>query len=254
MMMRRFALAVLVLGAGSLAACTPTYPKCEKDEHCKQDGHNEVCVNGNCQECGKDADCKAGFVCQASKCVPKPECTADGECQPGFKCKNQKCAPECASDADCAKGLGCKSGHCTPAGECVSDADCAAGKHCDGAQKCVEPVVAGPTECQLQVVRFDFNDSTLTADGRRTLDKNADCLKSKKSTVVLAGHCDERGTEEYNLHLGERRANSVKKYLSALGIDPKGLKTVSYGKERPANPGHDEGAWAENRRVEFTAQ
>jgi peptidoglycan-associated lipoprotein len=69
--------------------------------------------------------------------------------------------------------------------------------------------------------------------------------------IVLAGHCDERGTEEYNLHLGERRANSVKKYLAAMGIEPNRLKAVSYGKERPVNFNHSEEAWAENRRVEF---
>ena len=249
--MQRLMLASMILGALGLAACTPTYPKCEKDEHCKTDGHNEVCVNGMCQECGKTEDCKAGFVCKSNKCVPKPECAQDGDCQSGFKCKAEKCAPECTADADCAKGFTCKAGHCTPPGECTSDADCAAGKKCNASQRCVEPVAEAPEECKLAVVHFDFNDSTLTADGRKTLDKNADCLKSKKSGIVLAGHCDERGTEEYNLHLGERRANSVKKYLSALGIDPKNLKTVSYGKERPSNAGHDEAAWAENRRVEF---
>jgi peptidoglycan-associated lipoprotein len=245
----RITFLALIFGGVGLAGCSPTYPKCEKDEHCKQDGHHEVCVNGMCQECGKDADCKAGFVCKANKCAPKPECTeAEGGCQPGFKCKGEKCIPECAADADCAKGMTCKAGRCTPPGECSSDADCPAGKRCDGSQHCVEPLV---TECQLQVVRFEFNDSALTVDARHALDKNVECLKSRKSAITLAGHCDERGTEEYNLHLGERRANSVKKYLKALGIDPKNLKTVSYGKERPANPGHDEAAWAENRRVEF---
>lgn len=252
-MFRRLLVATVALSACSLTACTPTYPKCENDDHCKTDGHNEVCINGQCQECGKDADCKAGFVCKANKCAPKPECTADGDCQAGFKCKNEKCAPECAADADCTKGFTCKAGRCAPAGECVSDADCASGKKCDAAQRCVEAVASeGP--CQLEVVRFDFNDSTLTAEGRKSLDKNVECIKSRKGAVTLAGHCDERGTEEYNLHLGERRANSVKKYLAALGIDPKGLKTVSFGEERPANAGHDEAAWSQNRRVEFDAR
>ncbi|MBI5544836.1 MAG: OmpA family protein [Deltaproteobacteria bacterium] len=249
--MRRLALATLIAAAcGLSSACTPTYPKCDKDEHCKTDGHSEVCVNGMCQECGRDADCKAGFVCKESKCAPKPECAADGDCQAGFKCKTEKCVPECAADAECTKGFSCKAGRCTPAGECNSDADCAAGKRCDASQRCVEPV-ATATECVAQVVRFDFNEFALTADARRLLDKNAECLKTRKGTVVIAGHCDERGTEEYNLHLGERRANSVKKYLGALGIDPKNMKTVSYGKERPTNMGHDESAWSENRRVEF---
>lgn len=247
-MLRRCLLASLFAGACSLVACTPTYPKCDKDEHCKADGHNEVCVNGMCQECGKDGDCKAGFACKESKCAPKAECGPEGGCQSGFKCKDEKCVPECIADADCTNGLSCKAGRCAPAAECASDADCTAGKKCDPTQRCVEAL--GTDACKLGIVRFDFNEATLTSEGRRVLDQNAECLKSKKGTFMLAGHCDERGTEEYNLHLGERRANSVKKYLSALGIDPKNLKTVSYGKERPVNPGHDEAAWSENRRVE----
>ena len=253
-MMRRLSCMAFFVAACGLTACTPEYPKCEKDEHCNADGHTGVCVNGMCQECGKDSDCKGGFVCKANKCTPKPECSEDGNCQAGFKCKNEKCAPECVLEADCKGGMTCKAGRCAPPGECNSDADCAAGKKCDASQKCVDPssTDANSGTCQLAVVRFDFNESTLTADGRKTLDKNADCIKSRKlAAVTLAGHCDERGTEEYNLHLGERRANSVKKYLGALGIDAKGLKTVSYGKERPVNPGHDEAAWSENRRVEF---
>jgi peptidoglycan-associated lipoprotein len=69
--------------------------------------------------------------------------------------------------------------------------------------------------------------------------------------VTVEGHCDERGTEEYNLHLGEKRANSVKKYLVTMGADVGKLKSISYGKERPANPAHDESAWSQNRRVDF---
>lgn len=249
--MRRLVLAAAVLGALGLAGCTPTYPKCENDDHCKADGRTEVCVNGMCQECGKDGDCKAGFVCKESKCTPKPECAATEDCQAGFKCQGEKCVPECAAESDCANGMKCKAGRCTPAGECASDADCPAGQKCDASQRCTTPLADSSDACQLSTVRFEFNEFTLTSEARRTLDQNADCLKSKKGGVVLAGHCDERGTEEYNLHLGEKRANAVKKYLSALGVEPKALQTVSYGKERPVNSGHDESAWSENRRVEF---
>jgi len=251
--MRRLAFAALISAACGLAACTPTYPKCDKDEHCKTDGHNEVCVNGMCQECGQDTDCKPGFACKANKCTPKPECTADQPCPAGFKCKEEKCVAECAGDTDCASGLRCKSGRCTPPGDCSSDADCTAGKKCDAVtQRCVDSLAGGDCQSQLGVIHFEFNDSSLTTEARRQLDKAVDCFKGRRGAVTLSGHCDERGTEEYNLHLGERRANSVKKYLSALGIDPKGLKTVSYGKERPADPGHDEAAWAKNRRVELS--
>jgi peptidoglycan-associated lipoprotein len=67
--------------------------------------------------------------------------------------------------------------------------------------------------------------------------------------IQIEGHCDERGTVEYNLALGERRANSTKKYLTSLGISPDRISTISYGKERPADPGHNEEAWAKNRRA-----
>lgn len=98
-------------------------------------------------------------------------------------------------------------------------------------------------------VFFDFDKSNLRPEARETLTKQAAWLsKFPGVRVVIEGHCDERGTREYNLALGERRANSVKDYLVALGINPARLKTISYGKERPAAIGHNETAWAQNRR------
>lgn len=247
MIRRLLAPAVAVLSL-SLMGCPPKYPKCDNDEHCKE--HNEVCVNGTCQECGKDQDCKAGFVCRNAKCTPKPECEADTDCQVGFKCKDQKCAPECAANADCAAGQQCKAGRCAPIPECLSDADCASGKKCDSMGRCSEPTQTG---CNLQTVYFDFNEYSITPDAKSALDRNAECLKARRGgAVTVAGHADERGTEEYNLHLGERRANAVRKYLVALGVDAGGLKVISYGEERPAVQGHDEAAWAKNRRVELS--
>jgi peptidoglycan-associated lipoprotein len=240
------ALAVLSL---ALMGCPPKYPKCDKDEQCKE--HNEVCVNGMCQECGKDQDCKPGFVCRDNKCTVKPECTADGDCGLGFKCRNQKCVAECESASDCPPGQQCRSGRCAPAPECSSDADCGSGRRCDASGRCTEALDMGGSACVLQTVYFGFDQYSLTPETTRALDKNADCLKQRRGAVTLAGNCDERGTEEYNLHLGERRANAVKKYLSALGVEPGGLKTISYGKERPVDPGHDEAAWAKNRNVQF---
>ena len=70
-------------------------------------------------------------------------------------------------------------------------------------------------------------------------------------SVVIEGHCDERGTREYNLALGERRADAVRSFLTSSGVRASQIDTVSYGEERPANPGHDEAAWAENRRAEM---
>ena len=98
-------------------------------------------------------------------------------------------------------------------------------------------------------VFFGFDKYSLTAEARATLEKQAAWLnKYPAVTVSLEGHADERGTREYNLGLGERRANSVKDYVVALGINPNRLKTISYGKERPVALGSNEAAWAQNRR------
>ena len=101
-------------------------------------------------------------------------------------------------------------------------------------------------------VRFDFDKSEVKEDGRKTCQVVADYLKrNPKAKLQIEGHCDERGTAEYNLALGDRRAAAVMTYLVSLGVSKAGLSTVSFGKERPLDPGHDEGAWAKNRRAHF---
>lgn len=98
-------------------------------------------------------------------------------------------------------------------------------------------------------VFFAFNASDISDEGRATLDRQADWLKAYPDvSLTVEGHCDERGTREYNLALGQRRADAVKEYLVAAGVPASRLETVSYGKERPAAEGHDEDAWAQNRR------
>ncbi|MCH7936059.1 MAG: peptidoglycan-associated lipoprotein Pal [Proteobacteria bacterium] len=98
-------------------------------------------------------------------------------------------------------------------------------------------------------VFFNFDKFNLKADARKTLEKQAAWMKANPSvTVAIEGHADERGTREYNLALGERRANSVKDYLAALGVNPARMKTISYGKERPVASGSNEAAWGQNRR------
>lgn len=98
-------------------------------------------------------------------------------------------------------------------------------------------------------VFFGFDKYDLAGEARRTLELQAAWLKKyPQYKVVVEGHADERGTREYNLALGERRANSVKDYLIALGIDPSRIETISYGKERPVALGHDEESWGKNRR------
>lgn len=97
-------------------------------------------------------------------------------------------------------------------------------------------------------VYFDFDQSSVREDGRGTLAKQAEWLKKYANyQITIEGKCDERGTREYNLALGERRANSVRQYLIAQGIPAARVKTISYGKERPEVVGSDEAAWARNR-------
>ncbi len=101
-------------------------------------------------------------------------------------------------------------------------------------------------------IRFDFDKFDLTPPSRETLKKMADTMLANKNvTITIEGNCDERGTAEYNLALGEKRATSAAKYLVSLGVDQGRIKTISYGKERPLDPGHDEEAWAKNRRDHF---
>jgi len=98
-------------------------------------------------------------------------------------------------------------------------------------------------------IYFGFDDYTLNPDAQANLNTLAESLKTNKDSVVMIeGHCDERGSVEYNLALGERRAQSVKNYLVQLGIDGGRVSTISYGEEKPAVEGHSESAWAKNRR------
>jgi len=102
----------------------------------------------------------------------------------------------------------------------------------------------------LEDIYFDFDKSSLTPEARSTLKKNYETLISIPDvTAIIEGHCDERGTIEYNLALGQRRAETVRNYLVSLGISDTQLNTISYGKERPVDPRSDEKAWSKNRRA-----
>ena len=105
----------------------------------------------------------------------------------------------------------------------------------------------------VRLVHFDYDSSDLSNADYQTLQAHAQYLSQNPTAkVLLAGHADERGTREYNMALGERRANAVQAYLNSNGAKSSQLDTVSYGKEKPLNEGNDEAAWAENRRVEIT--
>jgi peptidoglycan-associated lipoprotein len=104
----------------------------------------------------------------------------------------------------------------------------------------------------LTDIHFEYDSAALTSRARATLESHAQWLRRFPSvTVLIEGHCDERGTVEYNLALGERRAMGAYNYLISLGVAADQLKTISYGKEFPLDPGHTEAAWARNRRGHF---
>jgi peptidoglycan-associated lipoprotein len=98
-------------------------------------------------------------------------------------------------------------------------------------------------------IHFSFNEAALTAESEQRLRRIGDLLRANQTVkLIIAGNCDERGTEEYNLALGEQRANAARKYLSKLGVESSRLSSITYGKERPIATGHDEASWAQNRR------
>ena len=104
----------------------------------------------------------------------------------------------------------------------------------------------------LKRIHFDFDKYNIRPDYAEILKQNAVVLKKFPTVKIqIEGHCDERGTSEYNLALGERRASSVKRYLVSLGVDEKRISTISYGEERPLDPNQNEEAWTKNRRAEF---
>ncbi len=113
-------------------------------------------------------------------------------------------------------------------------------------------LTAAETETMGEAVHFDYNRAVLSAGDQQRLDRKMQVLAAHPLvTVRIAGNCDERGSEEYNLALGERRAAAAKRYLVAHGVAADRIAVVSYGKERPLDPGHDEAAWARNRRDDF---
>ena len=113
--------------------------------------------------------------------------------------------------------------------------------------------MAVATVGDLKTVYFPLDSYSLDDASRTVLDANARLLRDHADfSVRIEGHCDERGTVEYNMSLGEKRADAVRDYLVAAGVPASRLATISYGKERPVADGHDESAWSKNRRAEFS--
>jgi peptidoglycan-associated lipoprotein len=109
-----------------------------------------------------------------------------------------------------------------------------------------------PETSLIEDVYFEFDKSTLVPEAQEILRNNAKWLMANPdAAVIIEGHCDERGTNEYNMALGDRRAGSAKSFLVDLGVAEQRLTTISFGEEKPADPGHNEEAWAKNRRAHF---
>lgn len=131
---------------------------------------------------------------------------------------------------------------------CSADSDCGDKQLCIRSQ-CVD-ITANLAECSTARVHFDFNDANVHQDDMTTLVRMARCLKADHQLhVSIEGNADERGTDEWNIALGDQRATAVAKYLESLGASSAQLKTVSYGKERPLCDQHNEECWSKNRRA-----
>jgi peptidoglycan-associated lipoprotein len=248
--MHAFRPSLLLAGLFALAfgsACGPKYPKCETDEHCAE--QSEVCVEGMCQQCRDDSNCQEGMACNGGRCEPKAECSTDTDCTDNKVCRSGKCQIECEADGDCGVGLKCQDNRCIDKLACNTDADCATGMSCISGRCGVEN--ASRAMCDYPTVQFAFNEATLSSDVKSGLQSVADCLKVKGGRITIEGHADERGTEEYNLALGDRRAREVRKYLVRLGVPEGKLEIISKGENEPKDSGHGEDAWTANRRAEF---
>lgn len=220
----------LILLALSTTACKPTYPKCDTDKDCRE---KEYCVNQQCQQCRDSRDCKEGEVCQSGRCELAPRCTDDSQCPANQSCIDGKCKA-CASDDQCGEGGKCEKGKCKRAS--ASSTGTGGG------------TTSGGGECTLEPIYFDFNESALSTEATSSIERVAECLKKSSKSVSLVGHTDPRGTEEYNLALSEKRAQSVKDRLGRLGVDGARLRTVPKG-ELDAT-GTDESGWSKDRRVD----
>jgi peptidoglycan-associated lipoprotein len=246
--------ASFLFGLVFASGCGPKYPNCTDDSHCRDRG--EYCVNKMCRPCADDSHCSSNDACkfcgEGYACQRTPGCcTSDLDC-PGGKCYTTPgsvlgtCGPKCRNQEDCPPGTICKNGQCVPANECTTDADCPPGKKCiDGS--CVL------AQCQPETVYFDFDDASIRRDQKPRIESGADCIKSRNQSVMIEGHCDERGTDEYNMALGQRRARATQKYIEKLGVGVS-VKTVSYGEERPVCNESSEDCWQRNRRAEFSFQ
>lgn len=230
------------------------HPNCKTDSQCKSDGKAGVCVFGKCQECAKDSDCAVGQQCQNNMCVQA--CTSDVDCDSASHCEAGFCKANCDSDESCADGEFCYNNHCMTKVTCSDSSDCDDGFSCESSLCVQQTTMSSNASCQAEgVVFFDFDKYNINADGTATLDAVAICFKENPSLkLLIAGHTDNRGTTEYNMSLGERRAKAAANYLTNMGVDLSHLRVISYGKEKPVDMANTEAGWAANRRSEISVE
>ena len=243
------AAAVVFLGV-LLGGCR-SYPSCKKDQHCENyDRGTPYCVDRVCRECIDDSACGFCERCDGNACVPIPGCCADDtDCTSPQICRDGRCGPQCLSDAECGDRERCLSGECIEAA-CRTDEHCPDGMRCEN-YPCVEPPDTTPCANRtFRTIYFDFDEHVLRADQANNAEWNLACFERFEGNVTLEGHCDERGTVEYNLALGDRRARTVRSWLETAGVDRDRMSKVSYGENRPVASGSNENAWRQNRRVE----
>lgn len=250
----------LVLALASVG-CGEKYPKCKSNLDCAD--YKEFCVQGFCKKCSEDAHCNAKSPCQQCNTtsytceLQRNCCVSDSDCPYGkcTKLANQragKCASgPCTTNAQCGRNQECKDGICvaTTKTPCTQDSECGPNAKCR--QGFCEKNDSQSEICELKVVHFDFDEHTLSTAAKKTLDENGRCLKLRKGAFTVEGNTDQRGTAEYNLALGQRRANAAQNYLVDYGISGKRMKTVSYGKEKLVCERANEACYKQNRRVEL---
>lgn len=244
------ALSSLLLAALLLSGCPdakPSYPACAGDDDCKDGEH---CVDKQCLQCRDDSHCEAFERCQSGGCVLREgACRGDDDCPSGL-CRQNRCVA-CERDAECGPDRRCSNGACLTRGACKVHEDCEDDEDCiDGVCKRAGREEPPDLACTLEPIYFAFDEEGISDSAKSTLEADAECIQQGAGrSVLVIGHTDPRGTEEYNIALSERRARSVADFLARLGIDPAKLRVLPKGETTAI--GTDEFSWSRDRRVEF---